>query len=129
MLSVDKVRETNESAEVWMTERGTMHGYHKLLVDFDIVDRLKKHYDKVVIDCTHSTQRSRDVYGIQGRGDLAERYLLGASTFHYDAIFAECHPNPSCAVSDGDCQIELHRIKTLVAAHDRINTALEGVWE
>ena len=26
VLSVDKVRETNESAEVWMTERGTMHG-------------------------------------------------------------------------------------------------------
>ncbi len=129
VISVDKVRETNENAEVWITERGTMHGYHKLLVDFDIVDRLQQHYDKVIIDCTHSTQRSRDVYGIQGRGDLAERFLLGADVFQYNGIFAECHPNPSTAVSDGDCQIDLSRIEKLVAAHDRVKAALSGVWE
>jgi len=127
VISVDKVRDTNENAEVWITERGTMHGYHKLLVDFDIVDRLKKHYDKVVIDCTHSTQRSRDVYGIQGRGDLAERYLLAAGIFKYDAIFAECHPNPTCAVSDGDCQINLSRIKKLVETHDKIENAIRDI--
>ena len=105
VVSVDKVKNTNPDAEVWLTERGTAFGYHRLVVDVDIVDRIKKHYDKIIIDCTHATQRSRDVYGVQGRREVAERFFLSAPIYHYDGIFTECHLNPSCAVSDGDCQI------------------------
>lgn len=126
VVSVDKVRNTNPDAEVWLTERGTSFGYHRLIVDVDIVDRLKKHYDKVVIDCTHATQRSRDVYGIQGRREVAERFFLSAPIYHYDGIFAECHLNPSCAVSDGDCQIQMERIPKLLERLDSIKNCLKG---
>ena len=128
VVSVDKVRNTNPDAEVWITERGTAFGYHRLLVDIDIVDRLKKHYDKVIIDCTHATQRSRDVYGMQGRREVAERFFLSAPIYHYDGIFAECHINPPSAVSDGDCQIQMERIPKLLERFDNISQCLSG-WK
>lgn len=128
VVSVDKVRATNPDAEVWITERGTAFGYHRLVVDIDIVDRLKKYYDKVVIDCTHSTQRSRDVYGVQGRREVAERFFLSAPINHYDGIFTETHLKPETAVSDGDCQIKMERMPKLLERFDNIKKCLDG-WE
>jgi len=128
VVSVDKVRNTNPDAEVWLTERGTAFGYHRLIVDVDIVDRLKKHYDKVIIDCTHATQRSRAVYGVQGRSEVAERFFLSSPIYHYDGIFAECHINPATAVSDGDCQIQIERIPILLDRLTNIQKCLSG-WK
>lgn len=113
--SVDKVKETNPDCEAWICDRGTNFGYYDLFVNFGIVDELKQHYDKVLLDCTHSIQRSRAVYGTQGDRKLAERYFLAADIFNYDGIFAEVHPNPPEATSDGDCQIYLSELENLVA--------------
>lgn len=112
--SVDKVKNTNPDCEAWICDRGTNFGYHDLFVNFGIVDELKQYYDKVILDCTHSIQRSRAVYGSQGDRKLAERYLIAADIFNYDGVFAEVHPNPSCAVSDGDCQIVLSDLENLI---------------
>ena len=81
---------------------------------------MKQHYDKVLLDCTHSIQRSRIIYGTQGDRDLAEKYILSSEIFDYDGIFAEVHPNPPDAVSDGDCQIYLSRIKELILKSESI---------
>ena len=38
---------------------------------------------------------------------------MAASLFNYDGIFAEIHPNPQDAVSDGDCQLgisQFHKV-------------------
>ena len=105
-----------------LDEMGITHDIE--YVDVDIVDRIKKHYDKIIIDCTHATQRSRDVYGVQGRREVAERVFLCAPIYHYDGIFAECHLNPSCAVSDGDCQIQMERIPSLLEKLDNIKKCL-----
>jgi 2-dehydro-3-deoxyphosphooctonate aldolase (KDO 8-P synthase) len=66
IVSVDKIKEVNPDCQAWVTDRGSNFGYHDLFVNFGIVDELKEHYDKVILDCTHSTQRSRSVYGTQG---------------------------------------------------------------
>ena len=112
--SVDKVKETNPDCEAWICDRGTNFGYYDLFVNFGIVDELKQYYDKVLLDCTHSIQRSRAVYGTQGDRKLAERYFLAADIFNYDGIFAEVHPNPPEATSDGDCQLYLSELENLV---------------
>lgn len=112
--SVDKIKDVNPDCEAWMCDRGTNFGYYDLFVNFGIVDELKKYYDKVILDCTHSIQRSRAVYGTQGDRKLAERYFVSADLFNYDGIFAEVHPCPENAVSDGDCQIRLKDLKNLV---------------
>lgn len=122
--SVDKVKETNPDAQVWLTNRGSNFGYHILLVDNTIVDELKSYYDKVILDCTHSTQRSRTVYGMQGDRELAKRYFLSAGIFNYDGIFAEVHHDPNAAISDGDCQIELKNIYNLIQAKEDIDDVL-----
>ena len=112
--SVDKIKETNEKCQAWICDRGSNFGYHDLFVNFGIVDDLKKSYDKVILDCTHSTQRSREVYGVQGDPVLAERYFLSADIFNYDGVFAEVHPRPEESVSDGQCLIHLNKLQELV---------------
>jgi len=112
--SVDKIKETNERCEAWISDRGSNFGYHELFVNFSIVDELKQYYDRVILDCTHSIQRSRAVYGSQGDRTLAERYFLAADIFGYDGVFAEVHPNPSMSVSDGDCALNLESLNVLL---------------
>ena len=112
--SVDKVKETNPDCEAWICDRGSNFGYHDLFVNFGIVDELKNHYDRVILDCTHATQRSRVVYGTQADRNLAERYFLAADIFNYDGVFAEVHPNPPTSVSDADCQIHLDDLGSLI---------------
>lgn len=120
--SVDKVKETNPDCEAWICDRGTNFGYNDLFVNFGIVDELKKHYDKVILDCTHSIQRSRQIYGTQGDRKLAERYFVAADLFNYDGVFAEVHPNPPEALSDGDCQIYLDDLEKLVSKSKKIGS-------
>jgi 2-dehydro-3-deoxyphosphooctonate aldolase (KDO 8-P synthase) len=118
--SVDKIKETNSECEAWICDRGSNFGYHDLFVNFGIVDELKQHYDRVILDCTHATQRSRSVYGTQGDRELAKRYFLAADIFNYDGVFAEVHPDPNNAISDGDCQIVLSDLELLVTRAKKI---------
>jgi len=124
IASADKIKETNPDCEAWMCDRGSIYGYHHLIVDFTIVESLKRVYDKVVLDCTHSVQRSRKVYGVQGDRELAEKYVIASSIFDYDGVFAEVHPDPPNAISDGDCQIYLNEFRDLMEKHERINRAV-----
>lgn len=118
--SIDKIKDTNSDTEAWICDRGSNFGYDKLILDLTIIQELKKYYDKVIVDCTHSTQRSRHVYGIQGDRDLAEKYLLSSGIFDYDGVFAEVHPHPPSSTSDADCQIQLSKIDYLVNKQEEI---------
>ena len=126
--SVDKIKETNPGCEAWICDRGTNFGYHDLFVNFGIVDELKQYYDKVILDCTHSIQRSRKVYGSQGDRSLAERYFVAADAFGYDGVFAEVHPHPPDALSDGDCQLYLDRLEMLVHMADAVGKSSKGLY-
>ena len=124
VVSVDKIKETNESCEAWITDRGSNFGYHDLFVNFGIVDELKQYYDKVILDCTHSTQRSRSVYGTQGDPILAGRYFVACDIFNYDGVFAEVHPNPPESVSDAECAIHLDDLSELVRGAKSVSESL-----
>ncbi len=123
--SVDKVKNTNPDCEAWICDRGSNFGYHDLFVNFGIVDELKQHYDRVILDCTHATQRSKSVYGTQGDRTLAERYLVSADIFNYDGVFAEVHPSPKDSVSDADCVLDLSRLEGLISKAERVREAYE----
>ena len=116
---LDKVRSENPQAEVWITERGTFFGYDRLTVDFSTVDLFRKHYSKVVLDCTHSTQQAQGSF-TGGDRELAKRFMLTATTYRYNGIFAEVHPNPAHALSDADSQIQLSQVKELLKAFDAV---------
>jgi 3-deoxy-D-manno-octulosonic acid (KDO) 8-phosphate synthase len=40
-------------------------------------------------------------------------------------MFAECHPNPPDAYSDGDCQIQLKEVKGFINKLDQINKIIK----
>lgn len=120
MKSVDKIKETNPNCQAWICERGSSFGGYKLIVDFTIVDQLKKVYDKVLFDVGHSTQRSREVFRNQADREMVKRYFLSAPIFNYDGVFCECHPNPPSAISDADSQLYLDDIEELVKKYELI---------
>tara|TARA_R100001126_G_C4863145_1_gene168623 strand:+ start:640 stop:1455 length:816 start_codon:yes stop_codon:yes gene_type:complete len=118
--SVDKVRAANSKCEAWICDRGSNLGYDHLVTDFTIIDELKDAYDKVILDCTHSTQRSRKFYGKQGDPILGGKLFLSAPIMGYDGVFAETHPIPEISTSDADCQIHVNRMEKLLAHQQEI---------
>ena len=111
---VDKIKSTNPNAQAWITERGTQFGYTQLIVDFGNVPYLAENYDKVILDCTHSTQRLKPNGRTGGSSELAEKYFKVADIFEYNGVFVETHPNPAEAVSDMDSQIPFDKMKILL---------------
>ena len=104
--AVTKIKEVNPNCQVWITERGSQFGFDRLVVDFRGVDVMKQFADKVIFDCTHSTQMAGD--GITGGSrKLAKQYSLAARIFEYDGVFIETHPDPDNAISDAGSQVEL----------------------
>jgi 2-dehydro-3-deoxyphosphooctonate aldolase (KDO 8-P synthase) len=104
--AVAKIKEVDPNCEVWVTERGSNFGYDRLIVDFRGVDVMKEFADKVILDCTHSTQMAGE--GITGGSrKLAKQYAQAAKIFEYDGVFIETHPDPNNAISDSESQVEL----------------------
>jgi len=104
--AVAKIKEVDPNCEVWVTERGSNFGYDRLIVDFRGVDVMKEFADKVILDCTHSTQMTGE--GITGGSrKLAKQYAQAAKIFEYDGVFIETHPDPNNAISDSESQVEL----------------------
>ena len=86
--AVTKIKEVDPNCEVWVTERGSNFGYDRLIVDFRGVDVMKEFADKVILDCTHSTQKPKgETTG--GDRELAKKYALAAKIFEYDGVFIE----------------------------------------
>jgi 2-dehydro-3-deoxyphosphooctonate aldolase (KDO 8-P synthase) len=111
---VDKLKTTNSNCDVWVCERGTALGYSQLIVDFASVDVLKEHFDKVILDCTHSAQLTKPNGRIGGNPKLAERYFKAAEIFEYDGVFVEAHPTPSLSYSDADSVLPLDVMENLL---------------
>ncbi|MBK6949576.1 MAG: 3-deoxy-8-phosphooctulonate synthase [Haliscomenobacter sp.] len=122
--SVSKIKQINPNANVWLTERGTQFGYSKLLVDFGSLSLLCKSFDRVILDCTHSTQYVTNEGFTVGDSILAEKYFLASSIFGYHGVFAEVHIDPENAISDSTCQIHLNRIEHLIEKYDAIYASL-----
>jgi 2-dehydro-3-deoxyphosphooctonate aldolase (KDO 8-P synthase) len=117
--SIEKVRGTGNT-RVLVTERGTCFGYNALVNDMRAIPEMKKFGAPVVFDATHSVQRPSFDGGRSG-GDrtLAPVLARAAVAAGCDGLFAETHPDPDRALSDGPNMIPLRDMprlmKTLVA--------------
>lgn len=111
---IDKLKGTNPECEVWLTERGTAFGYSQFVVDFSSVDYLKEHFDKVILDCTHSAQLPKPNGRMGGNPTLAARYFQAADIFGYQGVFCEAHPVPSLSYSDADSVLPLEKMVDLL---------------
>ncbi len=117
-----KCREAGND-NVILCERGTIFGYHRLVVDMTGLVAMREMGYPVMFDATHSVQKPGGLGGMSG-GDyrMALPLARAAAAVGIDAIFAETHPNPKEALSDGPNMIPLDKmgefIDEVLAIHE-----------
>ncbi len=120
-----KCREAGND-KIILCERGTMLGYHRLVVDMTGLVAMRNLGWPVMFDATHSVQRPGGLGGASG-GDykLALPLARAAAAVGIDAIFAETHPDPKNALSDGPNMIPLNEmanfIDEILIIHNALN--------
>ncbi len=118
-------------AEVMLTERGTFFGYNRLVNDFIGVQDLMHLAVKgrasppVCFDVTHSTQLpGGEGEKTGGRPERAPGLARAAVAVGVDAVFMECHPEPSAGLSDGATMLRLESMPALLEDLAAIRGAL-----
>ncbi len=116
------------NARVLVTERGASFGYNALVSDFRSVPVMAREIGApVVFDATHSAQQP----GGQGASSGGQREFVptlarAAVAVGVAAVFAETHPDPDNAPSDGPVMIPLKQFEAFAAdllAIDRVAKA------
>lgn len=116
------------NSNILVTERGASFGYNTLVSDFRSVPVMAAETGApVIFDATHSVQQP----GGQGATSGGQREMVptlarAAMAVGVAGIFAETHPDPDNAPSDGPNMIPLHLMKPFLeelAALDRVAKA------
>lgn len=93
---------------ITLCERGTSFGYNNLVVDMTSIIEMKEFGYPVIFDATHCVQKPGGNGNSTGGNRKYIRYLMRAAcAVGIDGIFAEVHPDPNNALSDGPNMIVL----------------------
>lgn len=111
---INKMEEVG-NRKVMLCERGSTFGYNNLVVDMTGLIEMRKLGYPIVFDATHSVQKP----GGQGSSSGGNREFVyplmrAAVSIGIDAIFAEVHPDPENAFSDGPNQLRLDDIEEIL---------------
>lgn len=113
-FAVEKVRE-NGNNRILLTERGSMFGYHDLVVDYRGIPEMQETGCPVILDITHSLQQPNQASGVTGgKPGLIETIARAGIAVGADGIFIETHPDPSSAKSDGANMLRLDLLEELL---------------
>jgi 2-dehydro-3-deoxyphosphooctonate aldolase (KDO 8-P synthase) len=101
--------------EVMLCERGTLFGYHNLIVDPLSFSQLKQMGPPVTFDVTHALQQP-GALGVStgGRGHLTAPLMAAGVSQGIAALFLEVHPEPREALCDGPCALRLDEAEALL---------------
>jgi len=114
------------NTHVILTDRGTMFGYHDLIVDFRGITEMKKFGHPVVLDVTHSLQQPNQVTGVSGgQPEMIETLARAAVAVDVDGLFIETHPEPMLAKSDGANMLRLDLLENLLEVLVRIRGSIK----
>jgi len=124
--AVTKVTETgNEQAII--TDRGTMFGYHDMIVDFRGIPTMKQ-YAPVVLDVTHSLQQPNQSSGVTGgRPALIGTMARAGVAAGVDGLFMETHFDPANAKGDGANMLDLSLLEKLLTDLVTIREAVNSL--
>ena len=101
--------------QVILTERGNMFGYGNLVVDIRNLVDMQQFNVPVIMDLTHSTQKPGALDGKSGGNPEYTPYLAAASSAcGIKGFFAETHPEPAKALSDGANMVKLSEFPNLL---------------
>jgi 2-dehydro-3-deoxyphosphooctonate aldolase (KDO 8-P synthase) len=101
---------------VLVTERGASFGYNTLVSDFRAVPIMARETGcPVVFDATHSVQQPGGLgLATGGQREFAPSLARAAVAVGVAAVFAETHPDPDKAPSDGPNMIPLAKLETFI---------------
>ncbi|MBQ4107517.1 MAG: 3-deoxy-8-phosphooctulonate synthase [Lentisphaeria bacterium] len=112
--AVEKIHGAGGS-QVMLTERGSSFGYHNLVVDFRSLPVMRGFGVPVIFDATHSVQLPGGQGGSSGGNREFIRPLArAAAAVGIDGIFAEVHPHPDQAWSDGPNSLDFQAIRRVL---------------
>ncbi len=122
--AVEKIRSTG-NRRILLTERGSSFGYHNLVVDFRSLPTLRGMGVPVVFDATHSVQLPGGLGNASGgRRDCIPPLARAAAAVGIDVLFAEVHPRPDEAWSDGPNSLDFKTIRQVLSEvktiHDQV---------
>lgn len=111
---VEKMRSC-ENEKIILCERGSSFGYNRLVVDMQGLAEMRKLGFPVFLDATHSVQKpGSDRQFTSGNREFVPRLMCAGLAVGIDGIFAEIHPDPDKAVSDGPSQLKLAEVKSIL---------------
>ena len=119
--AIAKVESTG-NRKILLTERGTNHGYHDLVVDMRALVQLAATGYPVIFDATHSVQH---LGGESGRSGGAPEFIeplacAAVATGAVSAVFVETHPRVNEALSDRASMLPLALLEGLIVRLVRI---------
>ena len=118
---VEKVRMTGNNS-VMLTERGSSFGYHNLVVDMRSLVTMRSFGVPVVFDATHSVQLPGGLGNASGgQREFVFPLARAAAAVGIDALFAEVHPRPAEAWSDGPNSLDFDGISQVLAKVKQIH--------
>jgi 2-dehydro-3-deoxyphosphooctonate aldolase (KDO 8-P synthase) len=124
---VAKAKAANNGADTIMVcERGVSFGYNTLISDMRGLAIMRETGCPVVFDATHSVQQP----GGQGDRSGGQREFVpvlarAAVATGISGLFAETHPDPAKAMSDGPNAWPLHLMKELLETLKEIDTLVK----
>jgi 2-dehydro-3-deoxyphosphooctonate aldolase (KDO 8-P synthase) len=109
-------------------ERGTMFGYHNLVVDMRALIDMRDTACPVVFDATHSVQ----LPGAHGTSSGGTRHHVAplaraAAAVGIAGLFLETHPDPDQALSDGPNAVPLDQLTATIEHVLRVAEAAQGI--
>ncbi|MBR5378353.1 MAG: 3-deoxy-8-phosphooctulonate synthase [Bacteroidales bacterium] len=123
-FAVEKVRQSGND-KIMLTERGSMFGYHDLVVDYRNIAAMQKFEVPVILDVTHSLQQPNQSNGVTGgQPELIGLIAKAGIATGVDGLFMETHPDPAKAKSDGANMLRLDEVEGLLKQLVRIKEAL-----
>ena len=115
MKNVIRKLEEAGNEEILLCERGSSFGYNNLVVDMTGLVEMRSYGYPVVFDATHSVQKpGGQGASTGGNREMVPPLMRAALAVGVDAIFAEVHPDPDHAFSDGPNQLRLDSIRDIL---------------
>jgi 2-dehydro-3-deoxyphosphooctonate aldolase (KDO 8-P synthase) len=113
--------------DIILCERGTLFGYHNLVVDPLSFEQLKELNCPVSFDITHSLQQpGSQGLNTGGRSQYAENLALMGISQGISSLFIEFHPNPKEAKCDGPCAVPLEEAQELLKKLKALDTLIKS---
>lgn len=112
--------------KILLCERGSTFGYNNLIVDMTGLVEMRSYGYPVVFDATHAVQKpGGQGSSTGGNREMVPPLMRAALATGVDAVFAEVHPDPDHAFSDGPNQLRLDGIREVLRQAQAIDALVK----